>query len=170
MKNTFSKIIAMTLALLACISTFTACKGNDKGPKLTDEFIKSELADSDGELDGTLSIEAGTAENVTAFNYIVTNVSASSLKSKSYLKTLVTKMLTNPDKLTYGEFKACKAFNDTMKVTGIFYETENADADSYVDEILSIICDGSAKTYGNWTISTIIDQTADTITIKAIRN
>ena len=161
------------ISILLLICTLTLCLascGNTNENKITEEFIISELSDSEGELDGTLTITNGTSDNVLAFNYVVTGINAEKLMDKSFTKNAVQKIFTNPSSITYGELKVCKAFNATMTVISIFYEDENFNSDRFTDEILSIICDRSAKTYENWTISASVDQTSDSITIKAIHN
>ena len=167
MKKTIS-ILLMICTLTLC---FASCDNNDKNEnKITEQFIISELSDSESELDGTLTITNGTSDDVLAFNYVVTGINAGKLMNKNFTKNAVQKLLSNPSSITYGEHKVTKAFNATMKVVSVFYEDETFDSNNYIDEILSIICDNSAKTYENWTISASVDQTSDSITIKAIHN
>ena len=101
---------------------------------------------------------------------MITGINAEKLTDKNFTKKAVQKLLSNPGSITYGELKVCNAFNATMKVISIFYEGENFDSNKYTDEILSVICDGSAKTYEKWTISASVDKTSDSITINAIHN
>ena len=88
---------------------------------------------------------------------------------KNFTKNAVQKMLSDPGSITYGELKVAIAFSATMEVVSIFYEDKTGDGNKFFDEILSIICDNSAKTYENWTISASVDQTSDSITIKAYK-
>ena len=176
MKNKFLKITAMVLALFACVSVLAAC-GNtnetDKSDgelKFSEGLIRSELLNSDGELDGDLTITSGTSDNVLAFDYVVTGINAEKLTDKSFTKNAVQTLLSNPGNLTYGQLKVCNAFSAVLSVLGIFYEDENFDSNDFTDEILSIICDGSVKTHENWKISASVEQTSDRITIKAIHN
>ncbi|MBQ9085300.1 MAG: hypothetical protein IJY24_06565 [Clostridia bacterium] len=159
------KIISILLLICTLTLCLASCGKTDEN-KITEEFIISKLSDSEGELDGTLTITNGTSDNVLAFNYVVTGINAEKLMDKNFTKNAVQKVFSNPGSITYGELKVCNAFNATMTVVSIFYEDENFDT----DEILSIICDRSAKTYENWTISASVDQTFDSITIKAIHN
>ena len=143
MRKSFRRIVAILLALLACTAIFTAC-GNQT-PKLTEAAIRSELVNSKGTLDGTLTIVGGTSDDVSAFEYKVTNINASDLKNKSYTKRAVETMLDNPGKITYGQLQVCNGFNAVQDVIGIFYEDENFNANVFIDEALSVICDGAKK-------------------------
>ena len=156
------------ISILLLICTLTPCLASCG--KISEEFIISELSDSEGELDGTLTITNGTSDNVLAFNYVVTKINAKKLMDKNFTKNALQKLLSNPGSITRGELMVCDAFNATMAVVSIFYEDENFDSNRFTDEVLSIICDRSAKTYENWTISASVDQTSDSITIKAIHN
>jgi hypothetical protein len=162
-----------TISILLIICTLTLCLascGKTDKNKITEEFIISKFSDSEGELDGTLTITNGTSDNVLAFNYVVTEINAEKLMDKNFTKNAVQKLLSNPGSITYGELKVVNAFDATARVVSIFYEDENFDSNIYTDEILSIICERSAKTYENWTISASVDKTSDSITIKAIHN
>ena len=163
------KIISILLLICTLTPCLASCGKTDEN-KITEEFIISELSDSEGELDGTLTITNGTSDNVLAFNYVVTGINAEKLMDKNFTKNALQKLLSNPGSITRGELMVYDAFNATMAVVSIFYEDENFDSNRYTDEVLSIICDRSAKTYENWTISASVDQTSDSITIKAIHN
>ena len=163
------KIISILLLICTLTLCLASCGQTDEN-KITEEFIISKLSDSEGELDGTLTITNGTSDNVLAFNYVVTGINAEKLMDKNFTKNAVQKLLSDPSRITYGEHKVCNAFHATMMVVSIFYEDENFDSNRYTDEILSIICERSAKTYENWTISTSVDQASDSITIKAMHN
>ena len=55
-----------------------------------------------------------------------------------------------------------------MNVISLFYEDEgNFQASDYIDEILSIICDGQTKQYDAWSVYATIDATSDTCTVYA---
>ena len=174
MKNKFWKITTIALSLIMCLLVFAACgnsgNGDDGELKITEEFIRTELMNSAGELDGTLTITSGSSEDVLAFNYVVTEINAEKLVDKNFTKNAVQILLSNPENLTYGDFKVCNAFSATMGVVGVFYGNENFDSNDFTDDILSIICDGSSKTYENWTVSAVVDQSSDSITIKATHN
>lgn len=163
------KIIGILLLICTLTLCLAACGKIDE-KKITEELIISNLSDSKGELDGTLTITNGTSDKVLGFNYVLTGINAEALVNKNFAKKIVQKALSNPDSLTYGELKAFKAITEAMMVVSIFYEDENFDSNKYTDDILSIICEGSAKTYENWTISASVNQTSDSITIKAIHN
>ena len=171
MKNNFIKIVAMLLMIFACTFAFTACGEGEEEIKLTEAAIKSELANSDGTLNGTLTIESGTSDDVTAFYYVVTDVNASELVVKSTTRKAAETLLSNSANLTYGQYKICNAFNAVVQITSIFIEDTNSlSADAYTEDVLSIICDSTAKTYGNWTVSAVVNQASDSITIKAVHN
>ena len=170
MKKTISILLIICTLAFCLISCEKADENKVAEKSITKEFIISELSDSNGELDGTLTIKNGTSDNVLAFNYVVTGINAEKLLDKSFTKNATQTLLSNPGGLTYGQLKVCNAFNATMSVVGIFYGDENFNSNDFIDEILNIICDGSAKTYENWTISTSVDQASDSITIKAMHN
>ena len=170
MKKTISILLIICTLTLCLVSCSKTDENKIDENKITEELIISELSDSEGELDGTLTITNGTSDNVLAFNYVVTGINAEKLMDKNFTKNAAQKLLANPGSITYGELKVCNAFNATMTVVSIFHEDENFDSNRYIDEILSIICDRSAKTYENWTISASVDQTSDSITIKAIHD
>ena len=72
MKFNIKRLVALLLVICSFALVLTACgegssSGGASSKKLTEETIKSELADSEGELDGTLTIEDGSPENVKAF-------------------------------------------------------------------------------------------------------
>ena len=171
MKTKLRRIVAIVLALFAFGFILTACndagQGDGSKQKLTEAFIKSELSNSEGALDGILTIEKGTSDDVTAFHYVVSDINASKLTDKSYTRKAVTTLLSNPGNITYGELMVCSAFQAAMQIIGIFYGDENFDSSAYTEEILSIICDGTEKTYNGWTVSAEVDQAADSITVKA---
>ena len=168
------KIISILLLICTLTLCLVSCEKNDKDKnenKITEKFIISKLSDSKGELDGTLTITNGTSDNVLAFNYVVTGIYAEKLMDKNFTKNALQKLLSDPGSTTYGELKVCNAFEATMAVVVIFCEGETIVDDNYfIDEILSIICDRSAKTYKNWTITASVDQASDSISIKAINN
>lgn len=162
-KLTFAVVI---VALLACTFLIVACDGSVTGKKINEDQIKAELANSDGTLDGVLSITQGDPDNVTAFNYVLSDIYASGLKNKSYMRKAIEK---NSSNITIGELKALKVFMATMNVDAIFDEHEDFETSAYIEEMLEIICDGKTKTINGWTISASINQTADSITIRAVR-
>lgn len=163
MKTQFNRITAIILALLICSLVFTACDGTGKHLKLTEQMIRRELTDSDGK--GTLTIDSGSAENVTAFTYVFDTEFTSSLRSKENVKSAV-KKLSSGKSSTLFEFSMFDAFCETMIIVGLFYNTENFDSGAYIEELLSILCDGRKKTYNGWTISATINETANNVTIK----
>ncbi|MBR2465332.1 MAG: hypothetical protein IKB38_00155 [Clostridia bacterium] len=166
------KLISVLLIISSLTLCFVSC-GNDTEQQqeetLTESTIKTELSNDDGSLDGTLTIDSGSPENVKAFSYVISDINASKLINKSYTRTAATTILNNPGKITYEQLKVCKAFNATMKIIGIFYNNVVVAGD-YIEDILNIICDENTKTYEGWTISASVDQTADSITIKATHN
>ena len=175
MKFNIKRLVALLLVICSFALVLTACgegssSGGASSKKLTEETIKSELADSEGELDGTLTIEDGSPENVKAFTYVVKGINASDLLNKTYAKKATNVLLTNPNNLTYAQLKVCNGISAMMGVVGIFYEDENFNAEDYIDEILSIICDGNSKTYGDWTVSANVNKSSDSLTIEAVHD
>lgn len=167
MKNKKTAIIIAVLLIIVCVFAFVIF-GN--GNKLSEEIIKNSLMDSEGKIEGTLTIDSGSAQNVKAFSYTVNSVNTSQLTTKSYVKSAVEKLAKNPGSVTYAEFKVCKAFNAVMNVIGIFYSGKDFDSKSFTEDILSIISDGNSKTYQGWTVKVDMDKNSDSITIKATRN
>ena len=165
MKSNFSRIVAMILALFMCAAVFTACNDasskSDEHLKLTEQMIRSKMADSYG----TLTIDSGSADDVTAFSYVFESTAISSLKSKEITRSVV-KEAQSGKSLTYHNYLVYTAFCDTMQVVGLIYDKENFDGDAYIEELLSILCDGSTKTYNGWTVSVTMDQSTESITIK----
>ena len=164
MKNKFSRMVAIILALFMCALIFGACNStNDstKHLKLTEQMIKSKMADSDG----TLTIDSGSTEDVTAFTYVFESRVISSLKNKENTRSVV-KEAQSGGGVTYHDYQVYSAFCDTMLVVGLIYDKENFNGDTYIEELLSILCDGSVKTYNGWTVSVTINQSTENITIK----
>lgn len=160
MKTTIKSLLIFCFTLVICISIFTAC--GDEGVKITESEIRSALSSNEG----TLSTE-GEADNVTSFTYVITSVNAKDLSSKSFMRSAVKNLMNNPSKMTYGQYKSTKAFSAMVNIDGLFMagESEDFNSDVYIDEILSVICDGTARTHNNWTISASIDTANDSITI-----
>lgn len=165
------------ISILLLICTLTIClsscgnngndenNNNDNRVKITESAIRSKLSDEDG----TLTIE-GASDDVMSLTYVVTNINASKLIDKSYTREAVNTLLTDSSKITYGELKVCNAFSATSNVVSLFTNDDSEfDSNAYTDEILSIICDASTKTYGDWKVSATIDKDADSITIVATR-
>jgi hypothetical protein len=164
----FISLLLLTCTLALCL---TACGNNesgnneDKRVKITESVIQSALAD----YEGTLTIE-GPSDDVTSFTYVVNDINATKLVDKSYTRKAVNILLEDWTKITYGEYQVAKAFSVTASIMGIFASQEGEfDASAYVEEALSVICDGNVKTYGDWKISSSIDADADSITIVAKR-
>ena len=161
MKNKLKFIFVIALSILTCLTIFVSC--GDSRVKITESEIQAKLADSDG----TLTIE-GTPENVTAFTYYLANINASNLVNKNYAHKAIYSLVNNPSKITYGELQACNAFYATMNVTSVFTNNDGEfDSDEYIEEILSIICDGNTKVYSGWKVSATVDVTTNSITISA---
>ena len=159
-----------TISILLIICTLTICLvscGLTAENKITEEFITSKLSDSEGDLDGTLTITDGTSDDVLAFNYVVTGFDSECLMDKAFTRKAINKLLSNPYDVSYRQLKVCDAFYATASVVGIFHEDEHFDSNKYIEEILSIICDGNTKTYGDWTVSATVDQTSNILTIEA---
>ena len=167
MKRTFTKITAMILALCICLFSLISC--GDNGPKLTEEMIRSELVDSDGEMEGTLTITEGDAQNVKAFKYEVTGINAAKVQDQSVLKNAVDTLMSDPGKLTYNELRACNAFLAVLNVIAVFCGDDDFDSNALINDILSIICNGSTKTYDNWSVSASVDEDSDSIIVKAAK-
>ena len=154
-------VIAITIALILLLG------GNDTGIKLTVAEIQAVLTEEDGTL-----TTSGASDNVTSFTFVVTSINASNLMDKTFTRKAVTTLLTDSSKVTYGQFKACNAFIAVMNSVSLVSESDDEEfnANDYIEEILSIICDGTSKTYGNWTISATVNTAADSITVSATSN
>ncbi len=167
MKNTLKTLLTLTLALVMCTSLFTACKKDDNEDsvrKITQEEIKNALSSHDG----TLTIE-GSADNVTAFTYVLSGVNTSKLVDKDYTRKAVNVLLTDSSKLTFAQLKVCNAFSATMSIANLLEDDddESFDANTYTEDLLTVLCDGQSREYGSWTLSASIDEEADSITISA---
>lgn len=167
MKKTIQTLVLLCLSLIMCLSVFTAC-GNKKeegseAPKLTEEAIKTALAEDEG----TLTIE-GSADNVTAFQFVVKDINATKLSDKSFSKTAINTLLSNPSNITFGQLKVCNAVSAMMSISQLLNKSEgDFNSDAYIEEILSVVCEGKTKQYGAWSVSAVVDQAADSITFKA---
>ena len=163
--------MAISLVLVVCVSVLASCGKKDDGSAeknkiiVTEAQINEKLSDSDGEL----TIE-GSYDNVTSFTYVVSGVDASNLSNKTFIKNAVTVLLTDSSQLTFGQYKVCKAFSAVMYTCDLFDKDDDADFDSdeYIDEILAILCDGTDKTYENWTVSAKVNVSEDSITVSAV--
>ena len=159
MKNTVKLLLILCFTLIICVSVLTACNSDDI--TLTKSQIENALSSSSG----TLSTQ-GSDDDVTSFTYVMTNVNAKNLSDKSYVRSAVDTLMSNPSKLTFGEYKVTGPFSAILNIDGLFMGDDgDFDPDAYTDEVLAVICDGSTKRHGNWSISATINSTDDSITI-----
>ena len=166
------KILALILTFLLCISVVTAC--GKKPPKLTEAEIKTAIESTEGEL----SIE-GDSEDVTAFTFIVKGVNVTNLTNKSFTRNAVKTLLSNPGSITYAQLKTTTAFSAVMQIDSLLTKLEASedeeteedpfDSEAYIDEILTVICDGTTRDYTYWSLCATTDKTNDSIVIKAQR-
>lgn len=159
------KLITVLLLICALTICFSACENESDSAQitLTEQQIRSALSKSEGTLD-----IVGAPEDVTSFTLVVENINASNLRNKDFTLKAVNVLMNNASQLTYGQLKVCNAFSAVMSVHNLLVPDDgNFDSNDYVEEILSIICDGKSKSYENWTISAAIDTAADSITITA---
>ena len=165
MKTKLNKIVAAILALLMCSLIITACNDGSEADdhlKLTQQMIESRLSGGNG----TLTINDGSAEDVTSFSYTFESRYASSLREKETVRYAVDK-LRSGSSLTWFETSMSVAFTETMLVVGLIYDdTESFDADTYIEEILSVLCDGSRGFYNGWSIYATINEAQNTVTIN----
>ena len=169
-KKTIGIIVAVLVVICVVVGVvlLTGGKDNDKAnetpaKKLTKAEITAALEEVGA--DGTLTIE-GSEDNVTGFTYVVTNVNASSITS-DYLTKAINKLSTNPGSITYGELKSCYTFLSIAGICSLFEDDDsNFDSSQFINEIVSVICNGKSKTYDNWTITAQLDKTNDKITIS----
>lgn len=168
MKNKIKIFTVLILVVSMCFAMLIGCgknKGGDDNSSSEKKLTKAEIETALEDNDGTLTIE-GSSDNVTAFKYVVTGISAANLMDKSYTRTAVNILLTDSSKITFGQLKVCNGFSAVMSVCGLFEEDENFNSNDFIEEILSIICDGATKTYDGWSISATVDTTADSITVS----
>ena len=164
MKKTLKTFLIICLALFMCMTALVACDNSatPEPKKYTEEEIRTALAENDG----TLTIE-GTSDNVTAFTFVVTGINANDINPNS-LKSAVNILLTDYSKITYGQLKMCYAFSAMVSVDNIFKDDSSEfDEEAYINEIISVICNGNSLQHDNWTISASINQATDSITISA---
>ena len=173
MKSKIIKILFIAIALITCVASIVSCgsENESKRKKLTEAEITEGLA----EVEGTISIE-GDSSDVTAFSITFKNAN---IQSKSIMNNIVSKGATNPEKLTFNEFKSFSSFVNAMSVDAFMSdftednegkESGEFDEDEYIEKILDLICDGESITYNDtWTLSATVNKSENTLTLKAYR-
>ena len=70
-------------------------------------------------------------------------------------------------RITYNHIKVSRAVLAMMNTLVLLGEGDDEDFDSsaFIESILEILCDNKTPEYSGWTVSTKIDQSADTLTI-----
>lgn len=171
MKNKIRNFITLILVVSMCAVMFVGCgknKGGDDDSSSEKKLTQAEIETAFEDSDGTLSIE-GSSDNVTAFKYVVTGISAENLLNKNYTRTAINTLLTDSSNVTMGQLMVCNGFSAVMSACALFEEDEEEEEFNYndfVEDVLEIICDGATKTYDGWKISSTVDATANSITVS----
>ena len=154
------KVMSMLMVLVMCLS-LCACGGNE----LTAAKVEEALADCNG----TLNMET-SGDKVTSFTYVVEGVNAEDLVDKAYSRKAIANVLSgDTSKITLGQVKVSKAIAPLMKIEVLFNgDSDNFDANAFVEKILGIICDGNTAEYDGWVVTAEVDQASDSILIKAV--
>ena len=160
MKKSIKSIISLALLLTLCVTLLCSCV------KLNEADIKAVLADTEG----TLTITEGDADDVKAFEYLLTDVNAKELVNKNYTREAVGIMRDNALNLSYSQFKACKAFLAIVAINSLIND-DNAsyNSEAYIESVLEVISEGRKLKDNGWTITATVDVEADSITIYAKR-
>ena len=161
MKKSIKSIISLALLLTLSVTLLCSC-----ALRLTEAEIKEVLADTEG----TLTITEGDANDVMAFEYLLTDVNAKELVNKNYTREAVGIMRDNALNLSYAQFKACKAFLAIVAINSLVND-DNAsyNSEAYIESVLEVISEGRKLKDNGWTIRATVDVEADSITIYAKR-
>lgn len=168
MKKSLRFVLSILLFII-CVLCIAACTNKKvaSAKKITEAEIAGKLAD----YEGALTITEGNAEDINAFEYVLSNVQARYLIDKEYTRTTVYSMLNsggNFDDITIAQVGMFETFGAVQAIVGLFYEaTENFNSIEYIEEVLTIICDGNSRQYNGWTISVSIDQEANSLKVNA---
>ena len=159
MKKKISLILALVLCLTLCFSACSSAKN------LTKAEVKEALADCDG----TLDLET-SGDRVTGFTYVVKGVNADDLLDKNYTRKAIADVLSgDTSKITFGQVKVSKAVSPLMNIDVLLGGDQgDFNSDAFVEKILGIACDGKTAEYNGWTVSAVVDQENDSITIKVV--
>ena len=155
------KILTVVFAMLLCLSLISC--GN---LKLSESDVTSALENCGGTLD--MTTEGGS---VSEFTYVVTKVNADDLTDKGYAREAMDATLSgNTSSMTYGQYQAAKAMLPIISILALLEgDSDDFDANAFINDVLSIICDGKTVTVKNWEVSSSLDTGSDkiTITVKA---
>ena len=154
------KTISLILTLVLCLS-LTACGA----ATLTTTKVEQALADCDGKLDMQTS-----GDKVTGFTYTVEGVNAKDLVDKKYSRKAVDAVMAgDPDKITFGQWKAAKAIAPLMSIDVLLGgDKGNFNSNAFIEKLLGVICDGKTVEYDGWAVSAKADQDSDSITISVV--
>lgn len=155
------RVISLALVVVLCLS-LCACGG---AVKLTEEKVKNALADCEG----ALSMEKA-GKKVVSFTYVVKDINADDLMDRQYTYKAISLLASgNTGKMTFGHFKVLNAVLPLLQIDVLLGGNKKIEyVDVMVDKVLGIICDGKTENYGGWTVSAVVDQDADSITIKVV--
>lgn len=161
----FLLLLVLTMVLSAC-STSNNKDSTNKTKNITLAELRTALESSDVELK---TVDDG--KNVTQFTITASDVNAEKITKRSYVKEAYMLLMSNPGKLVYGQFKTLRGFDPVMGILGLLDTTPEGsfNMETFVDEILDVICDGKAHSEAGWTITAKVDKANDTLTITGTR-
>lgn len=134
------KVISLTLILLLCL-TLCACGGG--GVQLTTDEVEAAFDDVDGTLDMKTS-----GKYVRSFTYTVDELDTKNLSDAAYCKTAIYNILSGDiSKITGGQVKVSRAFTPVICAAALFEQDESFDASTFIESVLSIVCDGKTVDY-----------------------
>jgi hypothetical protein len=149
--------------LLALSMVFALCACGGGGKKLTVQEVEAAYEKSDGKLQTETS-----GDNVTSFTYVLEDINAKKLVDKDYVRDAVDAVMSgDASRITYNHIRVSRAVLAMMNTLVLLGEGADEDFDSsaFIESILEILCDNKTPEYSGWTVSTKIDQSADTLTI-----
>ena len=162
---------SLFLLLMVLVMLLSACSTSTNQAKtITLTELKSALGD---DLDSD-TVELNTVDDgkkVTQFTIKVSGVNAGKITNRSYVKDAIVLLMTKPGDMVYGQFKVTRGFSVVMDVLALLDTTPEGsfDMDTFVDEILDVMCDGKPHNEAGWTITTKVDEANDTLTITGTR-
>lgn len=172
MNRYLKRILCLTISIVICSAFFVSCAGenaDDNALKLTREDIENGFAEL-GELAGELTID-GDDSDIDGFKYVESEINAEKLVDKDFTREAIEVIRIDSMQATYSQIEVGRAFIAVMIIYNILNERDFDDVlpDEFVDEAISILCDGREAEYNGWTISTTIDSSYDTITFNVTK-
>ncbi len=144
----------------------TLCACGDGGVQLTTDEVEAAFDDVDGTLDMKTS-----GKYVRSFTYTVDELDTKNLSDAAYCKTAIYNILSgDTSKITGGQVKVSRAFTPVFCAATLFGQDESFDASTFIESVLSIVCDGKTVDYDElelWQQVTFERKQSDSI--KGIR-